>query len=188
MEVLKNTQHKLKNKKKVIFTKLSKNTFKLESIVENKNIFLEKLLNFDLIHLFYKVNIQYFESVDFKLINENEAILFILMKPLIKQLGTPARYVNLKITKKEEGDKCVLFNARACNDFNNKTSTSAVPSPLLNIDIICNIINPHLLHIYEVLTFDETYASYSIFEQIVSPILKIIFKQTIQAVEEINNK
>lgn len=188
MEALKNTQNNLKNKTKVTFTKLSNNTFKLESFIENKNIFLEKLLNFDLIRLFYQVNSQYFETVDFKLINENEAILFILMKPLINHFGSTSRYVNLKITKRVESNTRVFFTGSTCDIFNKKINSSILPSPLLNASITCNIINPHLLHISEVLIFDENYANYSIFEKILSSILKIIFKQTIQAIEEINNK
>jgi len=188
MELLKNTKNNVKNKTKVTFTKLSNNTFKLESFIENKYIFLEKILNFDLIKLFYQVNSQYFETVDFTLINENEAILFLLMKPLIKQFGSTSRYVNLKITKKVESDTCVFFTGSTCDIFNKTINTTVTPSPLLSASITCNIINPHLLHIYEVLTFDENYANYSIFEKILSSILKIIFKQTIQAIEEINNK
>jgi hypothetical protein len=182
-----NTQNILK-KQKVTFTKLSNNMFKLESFVENKNIFLEKLLNFDLIHLFYQVNIQYFQAVDFKLINENEAILFILMKPLFQQLGYNPRYVNLKIIKNIKDNGSVCFNASICNELSEKIREypSALQSPLLNVSITCDTINNHLLYISEILTFDENYFNYSIVEKLISPILKIIFKQTIQAVEKIN--
>ena len=189
MDLVKSSQYKKKDKKNIKCVKINKNTFKLESLVENNNLFLEKLLNFDIIQLFYTVNIQYFEAVDFKLINENEAILFILMKPLFKQLGYENRYVNLKITKTIENEKNVLFTAFACEELSEKAkkNPSAVPSPLQRIDIVCNIVNPHLIHIQEILTFDDTYTNYTIFEKLVAPILKIIFKQTIQAVEKINN-
>ena len=111
------------------------------------------------------------------------------MKPLFKQLGYESRYVNLKITKKTENSNCVLFVATTCDELSEKAKKfpSAMPSPLQKIDIICNIVTPHSIYIQEIVTFDDNYTSYSIFEKLVSPILKIIFKQTIQAVEKINN-
>ena len=172
---------------KIQMMKLSNNIFKLETYVENKNIFLEKILNFDLIHLFYKVNNQYFEAVDFRLLNENEAILFILMKPLFQQLGCHSRYVNLKITKKIENDKCISFTANVHHELSAKAKDfpTALPSPLMKVYIIFNIINSHNIHISEELTFDDKYAGFTILEKLMSPVLKIIFKQSVQAVEQI---
>lgn len=177
------------NKKKVELTKLKKNIYRLESFVENKNIYLEKIINFELIQLFYKVNISFFEIVEFEIINDDEAILFVLMKPLLKELGIQPRYVNLKITKKIENSK-VFFNCVSCDNFINNTHKydNAIRSPLLAVNITCNLINPHLLNIVETLTFDESYNSFSIMESVLSKFLKIIFKQTMTTIERINMK
>ena len=175
------------NKKKIELTKLKKNIYKLESLVENKNIYLEKIINFEIIHLFYKVNMNFFEIVEFEIINDNEAILFVLMKPLLKELGVQPRYVNLKITKKIE-DSTVFFYCVSCDDFikNTQKYKNAIKSPLLNVTIACKLLNPHSLYIIETLTFDENYDGFTIIEKFLSQILKVIFKQTINAVEQIN--
>lgn len=175
------------NKKKLELTKLNKNIYRLESFVENKNIYLEKIINFDLITLFYRVNINFFEVLEFEIINDDEAILFVLMKPLLKELGIQPRYVNLKIIKKIENSK-VFFNCVSCDNFikNTQKYDNAIRSPLLSVDITCNLINPHLLNIVQTLTFDETYSSFTIMESVLCKFLKIIFKQTINTIEKIN--
>ena len=179
--------HMLNNKKKVELTKVNKNIYKLESLVENKNIYLEKLINFEIIHLFYKVNMDYFEVVEFEILNDNEAILFVLLKPILKELGVQPRYVNLKITKKTI-DSSVHFICSDCSDFikNTKKYNTAIKSGLLNVNIICRLINPHLLYITETVTFDDTYNGFAIMETFLSHMLKVILKQTIKAVEQIN--
>jgi hypothetical protein len=190
MEASSSISSALFNKKKVELTKLKKNIYKLESFVENKNIYLEKLINFELIHLFYKVNMNFFEIVEFEILNENEAILFVLMKPLLKELGVQPRYVNLRITKKIEGSD-VFFYCVSCNEFIKNThqfNKNAIKSPLLTVTISCKLMNPHSLYISETLTFDETYEGFTIMEKFLSQVLKVIFKQTISAVEQINKK
>ena len=181
------SQNKIKPKKNIQMTKLSNHVFKLETNIENNDIYLEKILNFDLIYLFYKVNNEYFEAVDFHLINENEAILFILMKPLFQQLGCHSRYVNLKIIKKIKNDKCISFIANTHDELSKKAKEfpSAIPSPLINVSIEFNIINSHNIHISEILTFDEKYYGFTILDKLLSPVLKQIFRQSVQAVEEI---
>ena len=180
---------KVISNKKIDFTKIKKNMYKLESFVENNNIYLEKLIHFDLIHLFYKVNMDYFEVADFEIVNENEAILFVLMKPLFKEFGVQSRYVNLKITKKTDRSN-VYFTCTSCNEFTSNTQkyNKAIKSPLINVNITCKLIHPHLLHITETLTFDETYDNFIIIDKLLSQILKVIFKQTLKAIEQIHNK
>jgi hypothetical protein len=180
---------KLLSNKKIEFTKIKKNIYKLESYVENNNIYLEKLIHFDLIHLFYKVNMDYFEVVDFEIVNENEAILFVLMKPLFKEFGVQSRYVNLKITKKMDKSN-IYFICNSCSNFTSNTQkyNKAIKSPLINVNITCTLIHSHLLHITETLTFDETCDSFILIDKLLSQILKVIFKQTIKAIEQIHNK
>jgi len=179
----------LLSNKKIELTKINSNTFKLVSLVENKNIYLEKIITFDLIRLCCKVNMDYFDVVELEILNDNEAILFILMKPLFKELGLQSRYVNLKIIKKNDKSD-VYFMCNKSNDFTSKTIQykNAIQSPISNINIFCKLLNPHLIQFSETLSFDEPYDMNTIMEKIISHILKVIFKKTIKTIEQLNIK
>jgi hypothetical protein len=69
--------------------------------VENKNIIIEKIINFDLIKLMYELNPDIFEKVYLEKINDKEAILTLILKNLFEDLGIPQNYLHLNIKKKE---------------------------------------------------------------------------------------
>ena len=63
------------------FIKLEKNKYNLTYSIENKNINLEPLVNFELIKLIYELNPDIYEKVVLNKVSEEEAQITLLMKP-----------------------------------------------------------------------------------------------------------
>ena len=87
------------NKENCTFKRYGLNKYLLEYFMENKNIYMEKIIDFSLIQLIYNLNPDIYEHIEFNKINENEVVAILLMKHFFEDIGFPQRYSFMNIKK-----------------------------------------------------------------------------------------
>jgi hypothetical protein len=176
-------------KHKFSLKKIIKNKYQLEFLMENNNIYLDKIINFDFIKLMYESNKNFFDQIHMDIIHDNEAYIYILVKPILKELGIVQRYVALQLTKYTEvKSNTIFFKGISSPDYGKKINScnNAVIFPIREIHICCNIVHSHKLHIQKTFSFEDSFSMPLFFEKIFGNILKEIYKQIIKVVESIN--
>ena len=86
-----------KNDTKII--KLDNGNYHLFFSIENNNMYLDSVINFDLIKLIYDLNKDICEKVNLEKHDENTATISVLIKNLFEDLGLSQKYSCLQITK-----------------------------------------------------------------------------------------
>ena len=173
------------NKEGFIFSRVKKNQYKLEFTMENNNIIISKIVDFNLIKLMYDLNPDVYEKVDFQQINDCEAIASLLLKHFFEDLGMPQKYSFLHIRKFVEERK-IIFKSESIRD----KRPTGIPGDCEQMNIqdfigICDIVTPHKVNFTFNVLFDPT-ANVPVFaEKMVGVILFKIFKRVKQFIENV---
>jgi hypothetical protein len=167
------------------FVKVKKNHYKLNFIMENNNIMLSKIIDFNLIKLIYDLNSDIYEKVNIETVNENQVIATLLMKHLFEDLGLPQRFSYNHITKVDEERK-KTFLAKSIKS----QRPEGVPndSELMSIDdmtIVCDIITNHKVAFSLNILFGSELSVPAFVEKIVGVIVGKIFKRVKQFIENV---
>jgi len=183
-----NTINKIKvlvEKDGMKFIKLEKNKYNLTFSIENKNINLVPIINFELIKLIYELNPDIYEKVMLNKTNEEEANITLLIKHFFNDLGFPQKYshMNLKKSTTENG-----VNFSGSYIFSEKpvcipSEVELLPIEKLNID--CNIISPHKVDLNCIIVFHNTLVIPSFIEKIIGIIINKIFSRIKKFIENI---
>jgi hypothetical protein len=165
------------------FTKINKNTYNLEFTIKNDFIYIPKIIDFSLIKLMFDLNKDIYEKSDLEIINEQNAIIYILLKHFFEDVGLNQKYSFLKITKSLEPNKIIFI----CNTVKQPTIRDAPhDAELININeisCICTIINPHNISVKLSATLDETVNVPPYVDKMISFILNKIIKRIKQFIE-----
>ncbi len=94
------------------FFKNGKNNYSITFKMENKSIILSKVIDFSLIELIYKLNSDIYDKINLQKINENQAIMTMLMKHLFEDLGLPQRFSHVHMIKCVEPTK-ITFTSQS---------------------------------------------------------------------------
>jgi|688.fasta_scaffold392272_3 hypothetical protein len=179
-------ERKLTEGKSHLLVRLATNKYKMTCIVENKNIYMNNLLNFNLINLTYQTNLDQFEKFSLNMINHDEANVFLLMKHVFKEMGLKQRYIcfDIKKVEIENGISFILTQNNECGEKMNDC-VNAHSMPIKHM--LCNfeVVSPHKLIITEYINFDPENGMPSILEPVFGLILKTMFKRTKQFIEAI---
>lgn len=174
------------NKENFVFKRYGVNKYLLEFDIENKNIYMEKIIDFSLIELIYKLNPDIYLHIDFNKINENEVVAILLMKHFFEDVGLPQRYSFMNIKKTIEKNR-ILFKAQTIIQ-NEKPEKIPIEAEILNIDnltCICDLITPHKVKISFDINFNSGFAIPLFAEKLVGVIIHKIFKRLKQFIEKI---
>ena len=95
-----------KNDTKLI--KLDNGNYNLFFSLENNKMYLDSIINFDLIKLIYDLNTDICEKVNLEKHNENSAIILVLIKNLFEDLGLSQKYSCLQMTKSIHNSQIIL--------------------------------------------------------------------------------
>jgi hypothetical protein len=79
--------------------KLTDQSFRICFSMENRNIMLNSVLNFDLIKLIYDLNKDICEKVELQKLDESYAIMTLIIKNFFEDLGIPQKFSCLQIHK-----------------------------------------------------------------------------------------
>jgi len=173
------------NKNGLKLIKIQKNNYNLQFTMENNNIVLSKIIDFNLIKLIYDLNKDIYEKVNIEKMNENEAIVTMLMKHLFEDIGLPQRFSYTHINKLDEDNKIIFLS--------NSIKTSRPPSvpadselmAIENMTIICDIITPHKVNFSLNIIFEHDVTVPAFLEKIVGVIVGKIFKRVKQFIENV---
>lgn len=175
----------LYSKEGFTFIKKQKNDYSLTFQMENNNIILSKIIDFNLIKLIYDLNSDIYEKVNLNIINDNEATVNLLMKHLFEELGLPQRfsYIHIKIIVKEHS---IIFNSQTITSERPEgMPPDALLMPIKNMIINCDIITPHKINFTCNIFFENTMIVPAISEKLVGLILYKIFNRVKQFIENV---
>jgi hypothetical protein len=176
---------KLFEKEGFIFNRINKNHYNIEFNVENKNIILPNIIDFNLINLIYNLNSDIYEKMNLDILNQEEVIATILLKNIFEELGLSQKYSFLQIKREIENNK-IIFRSKTIYD--EKPVGIPMDAELLqinNIVIICDIKSIHNIHFDVVILFDNNINIQVFIEKIIGIILYKIFKRVKQFIENV---
>ena len=196
------TKQQIIDKNGIKFAKLDTNKFNLTFDLNNTNILLPAIINFELIQLIYKLNPTIFEHmiIDKKSemctsadtntnTNANTNVntnVNILLNDIFSDLGLPHYFLALNVKKVIIDSNKIAFN---CSSFDNKLETYPAEVeliPIQNFDIYFNIIQNHKINIScnIVLTDNHNIPPFS--EKMIGTIIYNIFNRLKQFIENVS--
>ena len=84
--------------------------YKISFSLENKNIHMINIIDFNIIKLLYELNKDLYEKIDLNIINDNEAVLLVINKHLFQDLGLSQKYSYFKIKKTVFENRNIIFD------------------------------------------------------------------------------
>jgi hypothetical protein len=165
------------------FIKNSKNNYSLSFQMENDNIILAKVIDFNLVKLIYNLNNDIYEKVNMEIINENEAICNLLMRNLFEELGMPQRFSYLHM-KKFVGENNIKFVSQTIKSHRPEGMPADVElMPIQTMTCNCDILTPHKIKFTFNILFEPIMNVPAVVEKLVGLILYKIFKRVKQFIE-----
>ena len=96
----------------MIFTKIDDKKYNLSFSMENKNILIANIIDFSLFKLIYELNGDIYERVNLTKINENQAVVTLLIRHLFEDLGLPQKYSYFHMTKTVNNQQ-IIFRSQS---------------------------------------------------------------------------
>lgn len=173
----------------IVIKLLDKNKYELSFEIENNNIILKKLINFQLMRIIYEVNKDIFDDFSLDIYSDNEADIYLSFKHFFEDLGFQKRY-NLLHVNMHNDTNCVIFTANTRYNTLLKHTNVNVNSTILPIDklqITCNIVTEHKIKIVNVITFNTSFEIPGFVEKMSVQIFNKIFLRIKQFIENYTN-
>ena len=167
------------------FTKIKEHSYKIHFTMENKNIILPNIIDFSLIKLIYDLNSDIYETVNLEKLNENEAIITLVMKYFFEDLGLPQRFLYIHMKKRIENN-CIWFESTSIRSYRpDNIPIDSEIMPIKNMVNICNICSPHNIDFIFSVFFEEELEIPLFAEKMVGIIIHKIFKRVKQFIENL---
>jgi hypothetical protein len=174
------------DKNGIKFIKRDNNTFNLSFDLNNTNILLPSIINFDLIQLIYQLNPKIFEHIIVDNISDQEINVNILLNDIFADLGLPHYFLALNIRKVVTASNQISFN---CSSFDNKLETYSDDVELIPIqkfDIHFDIIQNHNIKINCDIDLTDNHNIPSFSEKMIGNIIYNIFNRLKQFIEKVS--
>ena len=92
------------------------NEFNFVCTIENKHIYLDKIINFELIKLIFEINNDIYEKVIMNKIDDNNAEFIFIMKHFFADIGLPQRYYHFMMKKNfNVNENKIVFTSETIN-------------------------------------------------------------------------
>ena len=169
------------------FSRVKKNNYKIEFTMENNNIILSKIVDFNLIKLIYDLNGDVYEKVNIQSCDgkEDEIVATLLLKHLFEDLGLPQRFSYIHIKRIVE-ENAILFQGQSIKSHRPESiPDDAELMAIDNLTCICDILTNHKIHFTFIVLFDPSMNFPSFAEKIVGIILNKMFKRVKQFIEKV---
>ena len=167
------------------FLKLGTNNYITTFSIENPDIILANVINFDIIKLIYELNPDIYEFVNLEKVNENESIITLVMKHFFEDLGMPQRYSYMRL-KKSQNENSIIFEGETIRS--SRPINVPLDAQLVSFETICStceIVTPHKIKFTHNISFQSTRNIPPYVEKAVSIITNKIFKRVKQFIENI---
>jgi hypothetical protein len=168
-----------------LFIRNNNNNYSLSFQMENNNIVLSKIIDFNLIKLIYDLNSDIYDKINMQIINENEAIINALMKNLFEDLGLPQRFTHLRIKKTIENERIIFESQSIVGEKPPNMPINSELMPIKNLICLCDIITPHKIEFKYNILFENTMVIPSSIEKIIGMILFKILNRVKQFIENV---
>jgi hypothetical protein len=173
------------NKDGFNFSRITKNHYKLSFTIENNNILISKIIDFDLIKLIYDLNPDVYEKVNMEKLSDNEVIATLLIKHFFQDIGLPQRFSFIRMLKFVEEDK-ITFKSKSIKTHRPPDlPEDAELMSIQDLTCLCNIITPHKIDFSVDVTFDSNMNVPPFAEKMIGMILNKIFKRVKQFIENV---
>jgi hypothetical protein len=179
-----NLENTLFNKDGLNFARVRKNQYKLAFNMENKNIFLSKIIDFSLIKLIYDLSPDIYELVNIEKINDNETITTLSMKYLFEGFGSSQRVLYIHMKRIVEENKITFKTKEIKLKQQPNMPEDSDPLYVQEFSFICDIITPHSINFSVNIIFDQQMGVIHFAEKIVGMILHKIFKRVKLFIEQ----
>jgi hypothetical protein len=174
------------HKNDFVLKRLSIHHYTSEFTIENNNIFLDKLIDFNFMKLIYDLNSDIYIDSQIEKINDNEAIFTCILKHFFEDLGLPQKYSYMRTTKQIDKNN-IIFISKSITSF--KPTNVPIDSELLSINELictCNIESQHKINFLFDIKFDPKRKIPPLpVIKIVGVILNKIFKRVKQFIENL---
>jgi len=172
------------NSKKIKFTKLIDKTYKLSFLLENPGLNNSRLDEFALIELLFNVNKEYFSDGILKY-NETEGYIYLLIKPVCKELGFSQRFMYLSLHKEQTNKNEIIIKCIPIS----KTNQSIIDPRLVHylkdesildtftteVNISLHKINDYQINVDIVFSLDKSFIIFPLFESMIRMFLTKTF-------------
>ena len=133
----------------------TENSFNLQYRIINKQMYLDKLINFQFLNIIYELNKSLFDDFKIQIISEDKATIYILFKWLFKDFDIKqcAVVLNINRTALKEDQICFECTSVSTSSVSNANSSFyTIPEhvKILNVDnlTICfDISDKHNIHV-----------------------------------------
>lgn len=167
------------------FIKLEKNKYNLTYSIENKNINLEPLINFELIKLIYELNPDIYEKVVLNKISEEEAQITLLMKHFFNDLGFPQKYSHMALKKSTNPNRINFVGASIFTEKPSDIANEVELLPIDRLDIECTMSSPHKVNLNCIIIFNNVLVIPAFIEKVIGIIINKIFNRVKKFIENI---
>lgn len=160
--------------------------YTLDFMMKNSKIILPKIIDFNLVKLIYDLNNDIYERVNIQLLDNDGAILTLLMKNLFEDLGLPQRFSYLHM-RKNVNDNSIIFTSKSIKtERPNDMPEESELLPIEQLNCVCDIVTEHLVKFTCQVSFDNTMNIPPFVEKTVGLILFKIFKRVKQFIENVS--
>ena len=173
------------SKEGFFFIKNKERDYTLYLEIENNNIILKKIIDFKLIKLIYDLNSEIYEKINLKIINENEAIINLLIKNLFEDLGLVQKFSYLYIKREVTENKITFLSKTIKSERPPDMPPDSELMPIENMIIDFHIITPHKIKLSCNILFQDKTVLLPIIEKIFSIALFKIFTRVKQFIENV---
>ncbi len=178
---------KIIDKDDIQMEKIEKNKYILKFSIKSSNLYLKKLIGFDIVKILYEVNKDIFDDFDMNQSGERGEVYF-LIKHFFSDFGLPQKYMHLQIQKiQDEKSNAVLF---FCQNANPDIYTSVLRIPnkgeQMNTDLIhvvCYVINDHQVDVVNTIFLHEDVDIPAVVEKMAGILISKMFLKVKQFIE-----
>jgi hypothetical protein len=187
MENQNNSSKVIKEKNGMKLIRNSDNTFNFSCTIENNNIYLDKIINFELIKIIFDINDDIYEKVVMNKIDENNVEFIFVMKHFFAEIGLPQRYYHFIMNKKiDNNTNKIIFTSNPINNIKPDFISKYIEFlPIHKMDFECDFTtsqrNKMLFNAF--IVFDKKLNIPEYVEKIVGLIVNKIFIRVKQFIE-----
>jgi hypothetical protein len=173
------------NKEGLLFSRVAQNQYRLTFNIQNNNIILAQIIDFNLIKLIFDLNPDIYERVNVTPVSETDVVATLLMKHLFEDLGLSQRFSHIRVTK-AVGERSIIFNAQSIKGVRPEgMPVDAEPVAIQELTCTCNMVTQRAIAFEVDVVFDRTTTIPQFVEKIVGTILFKIFSRVKQFIENV---
>lgn len=165
----------------------NENSFNLQYRIINKQMYLDKLINFQFLNIIYELNKSLFDDFKIQIISEDKSTIYILFKWLFKEFDIKQCAVVLNINRTALKEKQICFECTTSVTDANLSFTIPKHVQILQIDnliISFDISDKHNVHIDNTLILQKKPIILPYIQKMTAQIISKMIMNTKQFIEK----